>query len=1858
MVKSWNIVSLVTTIWSSLFLACNGQYAQNTHIGPYVLNGVQGMHRIWVPTARTTVLALSTASPAMPTLIWNCNVMPEICSNVDNWKRINPAANVVPREFTMDMNNDGRTDTRRAHMCGGTDWKHIRDDLIANPFDIHRPANIWYSIPIGPGRGQPRVMRIQNGQRLVAGAELTLIEDGLPLSGISSGLMYTCDEFPCAGWIEGGDGPNGNNRGSIMPVPQAANCAGSQYSRNGLKAESEQDWQAKGNTVLASAIREIWGPAVARSAAVVFTFTTTRIMPNNLANAATHVMVVYETAASNPTTIVKRSDGKNHFVDSAGRPITPTSDPKRALKTPSPKQNIHIDIFKRGDNGAMDGHKPDSSDSKPLIDEENEVLDDEIRALRLLKMEEKTRREDEGERILGQIELNYEETVVDASIYDPRLFKTDEYLSILDPKLFISDKKTKRANGGKEERKRLVGSDRGTWSTKEEASRIARLRKLADSAKHASSREPAAVKTARRIVRAAQREAEARNAYVVANPRRNSPNGPRGDAPIKTKRRFQRSRYEFTVNSTVAEAAALVAEADARAANTTEIIPKLKPRAPPPNASLWWYEGIEHNGQFAGAPSGYKVYRNVKDYGAKGDGVTDDTEAINAAIREGNRCQANCGATSVLGAVVYFPTGTYLVSGSLLSDYYTVFIGDPRNRPILQASNSFVGFGIFESDFYDGGPDSHEWFINQNNFYRQIRNFILDISQMPSTATSCAIHWQVAQATSLHNIRIIMAAGATNNHIGIFMENGSGGYLGDIVFERGNIGFYAGNQQFTTKNLVFSKCRTGIWSHWDWGWTWKSIYMTGVTVGLNMTRDPGGINPGSNLVLDSVFNNVQTVVLLESTTGINGTTMVVLDNVVMQNCGIGVKASGSTLLAGGSRTIASWGRGRIYNDANPDGMLSTAGMDLTPLRKIDASLLGPGSGAPGGIFERLKPQYELNNAGAFANVKNYGAFGDGVHDDTNALQRALSLNCGIDKIFIPAGTYLITKTLKVLVGCIIVGEAWPQIMATGLNFEDMKKPYVAVRVGQIGDVGDIEITDVMFTTRGPTAGAVLVEWNVKAASQGSAGMWDCVIRVGGAYGSKLQAADCPKLATSINDKCIAGSLLLRVTSRANGYFENVWGWTADHDIDSGPDQTQIDVYVARGFLIEGPGPTWLYATASEHNVLYQYQVHNARNIWMGMIQTESPYYQGVPAAPTPFEDSLGQFPMDPPFNQCNGAGDWYTCGFSWAVRLLGSTNVYLYGAGLYSWFQQYSQVCLETESCQSRALQISQSTGVHIFNLMTKASLTMVTRWNGHPAWAVDNHNAYGSTIAAWVLNQKSPIDGSGAIGPGGSYTQKIGARFWNTRRYNDYYETCPVYPCTLSLPPLTVSAPIQPTPITLTSAGATKTITPPIIRSEVLSFSPFVISSTPTNYIELIPTLSGTTIPVPAITFTTLGVKHTVIPPPLSIPFATATQYGSCSIFCDPEATEYPDYPLIVGPPIFQGSDSSNATNMTSIFGDGLLGDDNGRGCSGAGCGCTGANCGPCHGPMCGKPPGCRTGCGVDTDGGCRGTNCNSGCRDKHCGKSCKSLFCGCQGLFCGGLNFGLGGLGGLGSCFGPDCIDGLCRGGNCFPGPNDVCVPGPCPCFTCVPPGGGEGEEEEEEEDEDDEAESCPLIRLPPTVGTSNGDQTYEINAPGGSSGWKSPPEVNNGGGGSTTTGGPPEPTLDPDPFAQRFEIWARTQRTGPAFIEQWNSGTEGRNKFQRCQNALERVTMEFDVTGWPSVVSPIEHLRPWSGLQECTWTPKSGLNWETESAGAWIGDIACPTGTYPCVKPPNEDAQRELCGPNNPVTAFFQFAMIFCD
>lgn len=40
-----------------------------------------------------------------------------------------------------------------------------------------------------------------------------------------------------------------------------------------------------------------------------------------------------------------------------------------------------------------------------------------------------------------------------------------------------------------------------------------------------------------------------------------------------------------------------------------------------------------------------------------------------------------------------------------------------------------------------------------------------------------------------------------------------------------NIGFLAGSQQFTANNLQFTSCLTAIKHVWNWGFTWKNIYV-------------------------------------------------------------------------------------------------------------------------------------------------------------------------------------------------------------------------------------------------------------------------------------------------------------------------------------------------------------------------------------------------------------------------------------------------------------------------------------------------------------------------------------------------------------------------------------------------------------------------------------------------------------------------------------------------------------------------------------------------------------------------------------------------------------------------------------------------------------------------------------------------------------------------------------------------------------------------------------------------------------------------------------------------------------------------
>jgi hypothetical protein len=601
--------------------------------------------------------------------------------------------------------------------------------------------------------------------------------------------------------------------------------------------------------------------------------------------------------------------------------------------------------------------------------------------------------------------------------------------------------------------------------------------------------------------------------------------------------------------------------------------------------------------------------------------------------------------------------------------YYSQLVGNPNDRPVIKGLASFSGMALIDSDPYN--DDGSNWYTNQNNFFRAIRNMVIDTTDMPVSAGT-GIHWQVAQATSLVNLKFVMSTADGNLHQGIFMDNGSGGFMSDLEFVGGKYGMWMGNQQFLTRNLTFSNCGTAIYVNWDWQWTFKSVDISNCNVGLDFTSldGNGAQNVGSLILLDSKITNTPIgIKTARSSTSlpVSGGSAV-LDNVQLSNVPQAVTTSdGTTILAGGTMTIDLWGQGRSYDSTGAatvvQGTMSRAFTKPTAI--LDST---------GKIFERSRPQYTSLASSSFISVRTNGAAGDGTTDDTAAIQAVFDKYGGNtdNVIYFDHGVYLVSNTITVPVNTRIVGEVWAVIMAAGDAFQDQANPVPVWKVGNAGDEGVVEMQELLFQTRGPQPGAILMQWNARDPSgqQGVNAMWDVHFRVAGSRGTDLEVAQCiknPNSTISTPDaNCVAAFMLFHIAKTASVYVENCWAWTSDHALDTPFDQ--ITVYNGRGILTESTdGPVWMYATAAEHNTLYQFQFQNASNVFVGTAQTETPYFQSNPGASVPFTTNATW--NDPDYSSCSGV----LCNKSWAFRVLDSSKISVYGAGLYSFFENYSQ---------------------------------------------------------------------------------------------------------------------------------------------------------------------------------------------------------------------------------------------------------------------------------------------------------------------------------------------------------------------------------------------------------------------------------------------------------------------------------------------------------------------------------------------------------------------------------------------------------
>ncbi|KAJ7871389.1 exo-beta-1,3-glucanase [Mycena olivaceomarginata] len=702
----------------------------------------------------------------------------------------------------------------------------------------------------------------------------------------------------------------------------------------------------------------------------------------------------------------------------------------------------------------------------------------------------------------------------------------------------------------------------------------------------------------------------------------------------------------------------------------------------------FWLQSIKHQGiaAFNADPTSYQVFRNVKDFGAKGDGVTDDTAAEtpdSAAITLGNRCSggaAVCNSTTVTPAVVFFPQGTYLVSDSIVSLYYTQLIGDAVSPPTLLAAATFTAAAVIDADPYIPGGGGAQYYT-----FRSVRNFVIDVTRVPAELSQgTGIHWQVSQSTSLMNIVINLSTAADTAHQGIWMENGSGGFLGDLIINGGKYGMWVGNQQFTVRNVTISNAQTAIFGSWNWGWTFQ---------GVNI-NNCGTV--GAEAIIDATVTD--TPIFVRTGTPSNGALIgagsLVLNNIKLDNVptAVGV-VGGAVVLAGGTTTIASWGQGNVYKGSDASGTFTQGTITAPPKPAV---LLDSG----GKIFGKSHPQYAAYAVSEFVSVRDQGAKGDGKTDDTAALKAIFAAYAGCKIIFFDAGTYVVTSTLQIPAGTRIVGEGWSVISGKGAAFQDVTNPQVVVQVGASGSSGLVEITDIIFSTIGPAPGAIVVDRG--------AGMWDSHIRLGGADGTDLQT-NCPIDGSGGFDNCYAAFLALHLTASSTAYLEGTWVWLADHDLD-GNGATQISLYSGRGILSESAGPVWLIGTGSEHHTLYQYSLVGAQEPLHGLDSDgDAPYYQPTPVAPSPF--TVNSDFKDPSFDGVKAA---------WGLSVASSSNILIFGAGLYSFYSAYDQTtCLTASNCQDQILNIDSTSSLSL-------AQTGVVNQSANP-------NGFAATLTSWT---------------------------------------------------------------------------------------------------------------------------------------------------------------------------------------------------------------------------------------------------------------------------------------------------------------------------------------------------------------------------------------------------------------------------------------------------------------------------------------------------------------------------------------------
>ena len=418
----------------------------------------------------------------------------------------------------------------------------------------------------------------------------------------------------------------------------------------------------------------------------------------------------------------------------------------------------------------------------------------------------------------------------------------------------------------------------------------------------------------------------------------------------------------------------------------------------------------------AATPASVSAYRSMPDdpravvARASGDGVTDDSDALQRAIDSA----ANRGA----GGVVFLPPGRYRLTRSILIPIAVRLYGVGETRPVLVLAPHTPGFqkGVANMVIFTGtdtyrigavampvagavpfsaAPGQAVRDANSSTFYSALSNVDFEVGDGNPAAAGVRMH--TAQHSNLSHIDFRMGSGLA----GVY-QVGNIGY--DLRFCGGRYGILAEKTspawQFTLLDSHFDGQRDAAIREHEAGLTLANTEIRNTPVGIEIDRGYGDWLWGT----DVRFENVSKAGVIISNED-NVYTQVGFERVSARNVPVFAhfRDSGKKLEGRGrDYQVAEFNHGLVLDSLAAPGRFDTRyNTAAAPPKKAAARVL-----------RALPPTAE------WASVRGFGARGDGVTDDTAAIQKAIDSR---RVVYLPLGLYAINDTIRLRPDTVLIG---------------------------------------------------------------------------------------------------------------------------------------------------------------------------------------------------------------------------------------------------------------------------------------------------------------------------------------------------------------------------------------------------------------------------------------------------------------------------------------------------------------------------------------------------------------------------------------------------------------------------------------------------------------------------------------------------------------------------------------------------------------------------------------------------------------------------------------------------------------------